>query len=201
VARRHQEAEMGRRSKRIRRLLARTLTAALIGTAGVAACLWVATVVWGPVGLFSLGRDTIISFRAGGMEVRHFYQHGFAPPVPLAQWHIVASANGWTTGATTSMMPLPAPIARVIPPAPRFSSGWVMGISDGTNVSPSRSWILLLPLWIAVLPGAAVGARLLVKRVRRRRLERAEGFAVVHPTPSDANAVSASPRPAEPLHS
>jgi hypothetical protein len=192
---------MGQGSTRIRRFLARTLTAVLIGMAGVAACLWAATVVSGPIGLFSLGRDTIINFRGGGMEVRHFYQHDIAPPLPLSQWHTVASANGWTTGATTSTLPFPAPVARLVPPLPRFTSGWVMGISDGTNVSPARSWILLLPLWILVLPGAAVGARLLVKRARRRRLERAEGFAVVHPTPSEVDAASASPRPAEPLHS
>jgi hypothetical protein len=191
---------MSRRSTRIRRVLVRSLTIALMGTACIAACLWVATVVWGPIGLFSLGQDTIIHFHGGAMEVRHFYQHDIAPPVPIAQWHIVASANGWTTGATTSMMPLPAPVARLIPPLPRFSSGWVMGISDGTNVSPARSWILLLPLWLLVLPGAAIGARLLVKRARRRRLERPEGFTVLQQElPKSVS--SASPRPVEPLHS
>src|SRR4051794_29496483 len=102
---------MEQSGSRIRRLGARALVALLIGMSGVSACLWAASAWWGPVGPFSLGGYTIVDFPCGAVEVRHFYQHEIAPPVPLDQWPAYAAGKGWSTGATAASMS-PAPFAR-----------------------------------------------------------------------------------------
>jgi hypothetical protein len=145
--------------------------------AALSAVLWFASVARGPIGLFSLGADTSVSFERGTAEVRHVYEYDVAPPVPTAEWHAVAMSRGWT-------IPVNRPSV-----VPRFaySGGHVIGMGGmstsggGATVSPARYWLLHVPLWATMLPGLFAAAWLVFRWDRRRQdgAARRRGFEVL----------------------
>lgn len=148
-----------------------------LALAAASAVLWATSGLAGSVGLFSLGSDTSVCFVHGTAEFRHVYEHGFAAPVPSAQWHTVALGRGWVTPAGGT------------PAVPRFgfSAGHVLGITGTPNsgrggvVYPARYWLLHVPLWATMLPGALAAAWLVVRweRRMRERAARRRGFEVL----------------------
>ena len=139
--------------------------------------LWFASVAHGPVGLFSLGGETSVTFERGTAEFRHVYEYDVAPSVPSAEWHTVAMSRGWT-------LPVDSPSV-----VPRFaySSGHVIGMGGsptsggGATVSPARYWLLRVPLWATMLPSLLATTWLVVRWERRRqeRAARRRGFEVL----------------------
>jgi hypothetical protein len=157
--------------------LVRSIVIFALALAAASAVLWAASVVGGSVGLFSLGSDTSVQFVRGTAELRHVYEYDFAPPVPAPQWHSAALSRGWVvpTGAASAV------------PNFAFSTGHVIGITATPNsglaatVSPARYWLLHVPLWATMLPGALAAAWVARRweHRRRERQARRRGFEVL----------------------
>jgi hypothetical protein len=159
------------------KLLGRCVMILAMVIAAASAAQWVASVRGGSIGLFSLGSDTSVWFERGTAEFRHVYEYDFAPPVPADQWHAVARSRGWVVPVGgTSVVPTFA-----------FSTGHVTGITGTPNsgraatVSPARYWLLHVPLWATMLPGALAAAWVARRweHRRRERQARRRGFEVL----------------------
>jgi hypothetical protein len=151
--------------------------------------------LFGSIGMFSFGPDTTLRFYLGMAEVRHVYEHDIAPTVPHASWPAHAMKMGWTT--TSRPIMFPPMIARFLPGSFGYSSGHVLGVSDGKTVSPARYSVTHVPLWAVMLPGVILGARL-VRRWRNERRLRGRGFSV---TQDPRPAMPVAPDPAPAVHS
>ena len=163
---------------RFRRIIVRGLRDVTIGLAVLSAVLWAGSALFGSIGIFTLGHGRSLRFGGGVAEVRHVYQYNVAPPVPHAQWHNHAVKMGWTTKPRPFAMMLPPIVDRFLPGNFHYSSGHVIGISDGRAVSPALHSILQVPLWAMMLPGTIIGVRLLWRWHDERRRQ-GRGFSIV----------------------
>lgn len=149
-------------------LLGRSAVIGALALAALSGFLWVAPLLFGPIGIISLGSGTNLRLGRGEAEIRHIYEYDIAPPVPTDQWFATAVSRGWVN----------PPYRQITVPRFGFSSGHVLGVGGRDATSPARYWLLYVPLWVTMLPGIVIGAWL-VARWRRKRQERRRGFAVV----------------------
>ena len=159
----------------LRRVAGITAAGGCLFVSGISAALWLWTTQLSSVGLFALGDDTSLNLVNGVAEFDHRYDYGFAPPVPDAQWHNFAVSRGWT---------VPPRPQRWEMAWPSLSSDHVTGMSSSevrASVTPTRYWLLRIPLWPLVVPGIVVSG-LLAARHRRRRNAGQRGFSIDAPS-------------------
>jgi hypothetical protein len=107
-------------------------------------------------------------------EVRHVYERDLIPPVPYKEWQQRTfklgspepPRNGWKAFGLS------------------YSVGhvrWTMGPDQPHMLSPSRYWLLRVPLWPLAVPGAIVSVVGVTRWARRRRDALRRGFAVQAP--------------------
>lgn len=137
----------------------------------VSGLLWVGSTLTRSIGIFGLGRDDSLRFRAGCATFERVYAHKIGPGVPEPQWHATAVSRGWTTPGRS---PWSFPMFH-------FSSGHVVGImsTPGSNIIyPANYWNLDVPLWAIMIPGMIAGPWLAVRWRRSDPTRQPRGFEI-----------------------
>jgi hypothetical protein len=144
----------------------------LVLLTGLCALLWLGS-TFRSIGIFGLGPDHSLRFRAGSAHVEGYYAYNIAPGIPEAQWHTTAMRRGWTT---TTRPPWSIPMFH-------YSTGHVAGIgimtTPGSNmIYPANYWTLDVPLWALMIPGMIVGPWLAARWQRSDPTRQPRGFEI-----------------------
>src|SRR5687767_530713 len=82
------------RAARLLQLAGRSFVIGALVVCGASAAVWVATLLFGNVGIISLGTGTDVRIWHGEAQFRHVYEYDVAPPVPSDQWFATAMSRG-----------------------------------------------------------------------------------------------------------